>query len=215
MTSLKIPCISLQGTSTYALVIPAPELADYFSATSVLVQAQSEAANLQLQAEAELTSAREEAEKIRAHAHLKGLADAADELISLRETLIKETLEWHVAETQLESTIAKNLDTRLRSLVAQVLEEYLGDKNALELLTQRVQQRITSFLDKGNITLRVPSDSVSKFQESLLAYPQVRIIGAASLKNTQALLETHLFTLRLDLETHLESLLSRLRQTTF
>ncbi len=213
MSDLKIPCVSLPGRIVHSIVIPAAELANYFSATSVLALAREEAKTIQQQASTSLALAQEEAQQIRVQAHHQGVADAANELVSLRKALIEETLDWHVAESELEATIAQHLETQLRALVALVLEEFIGEQDALELIVRRVQQRLIPFLAEGNITLYVSANNECQAKDTFASYPQVQVISTPSLATTQALVETALFTLRIDLDGHLQSLLSRLRQT--
>ncbi|MCU1748812.1 hypothetical protein [Pseudomonas sp. 6D_7.1_Bac1] len=212
MSALNIPCVYLSGATPHSAIIPAVELADYFNTTSMLVKAREEAEAIRQQARASLADAQRDAQQIRDEAHHQGLADAASELASLRTTLIDETLEWLVAETELETTIAQHLDTRLRVLVGAVLEEFIGEQDATELIIRRVQQRLMHFLSDEAITLRVSTSSETTAKDTFSSYSQVRVITDSALKNTQALLETHLFTLQIDLDLHLQSLLSRLRQ---
>ncbi|MBV4465824.1 hypothetical protein KVG95_21080 [Pseudomonas sp. SWRI79] len=212
MSALNIPCLYLSGATPHSAVIPAVELADYFNATSILIEAREEAEAILQQAHASLADAQRDAQQIRDKAHHQGIADAASELASLRTALIDETLEWLVAETALETTIAQHLDTRLRALVGAVLEEFIGEQDATELIIRRVQQRLMHFLSDEAITLRVSTSSKTKAKAIFSSYSQVRVIADTSLQDTQALLETHLFTLRIDLDLHLRSLLSRLRQ---
>ncbi|WP_148169596.1 EsaK [Pseudomonas chlororaphis] len=212
MNPLNIPCIALQGSTPQAMVIPAAELAQYFNATSALALARAEAEALQRQARECLAQAEEEARQIRIRARDQGIAEAANEGEALRQRLIEETLDWHVAETALEATLAQHLDTRLRALVAQVLEEFIGEQDGVELMVRRVRQRLLTFLAQGALTLRVCADCEQHIRHTFADYPQVQVLGSSSLATTQALLETHLFTLRIDLDAHLQSLLSRLRQ---
>ncbi|MGF6401564.1 flagellar biosynthesis/type III secretory pathway protein FliH [Pseudomonas frederiksbergensis] len=213
MNALIIPCIFLPGSMPHATLIPATELAEYFSATSVLAQAHAEAELIQQQARECLAQAEEQAQLILDQARDQSLAEAAHELNTLRQELIEETLDWHVAETTLEITLAQHLDTRLRALVALVLEEFIGEQDGAELMVRRVQQRLLTFLTEGALTVRVSPASENQAQRAFAAYPQVQVISTPSLTMTEALLETHLFTLRIDLDAHLQSLLSRLKQT--
>lgn len=210
MKALIVPCMSLPGSTLHTLLIPASELAEYFSASSVLAQAQAEAQVILQQAREHLALAEQEALQIRLQARDQGLAEAAHEHSALRQTLIEETLDWHVAETALEVTLAQHLDTRLRTLVAQALEEYIGEQDGAELIVRRVQQRLLTVLSTGALTVRVSPICEHQAQHAFAEYPHIQVISTPSLTTTQALLETHLFTLHIDLDAHLESLLARL-----
>ena len=212
MKPLNIPCLALSGNAPQAIVIPAKQLAEYFNATTVLADARAQAETLLRQACECLAKAKEEALQIRALARDQGIAEAANERQTMHQTLIDETLDWHVAETALEATLAQHLDTRLRALVAQVLEEFIGEQDGVELIILRVQQRLPAFLAQGVLTVRVAPDREHQVRHALADHPQVQVFGCASLATAQALLEARLFTLRIDLDAHLQSLLSRLRQ---
>lgn len=215
MSAIIIPCFSLPGSMPHSVVIPATELAEYFNATSVLAHARVEAEAIQRQARECLTRAEEEALQIRTRTRDQGIAEVANERDTLRQTLIEETLDWHVAETELEAILAQHLDTRLRALVALVFEEFIGEQDGVELMVRRVQQRLLTLLTQGALTVRVSPECEDQAQRTFAAYPQVQVISTPSLKTTQALLETHLFTLCIDLDVHLQSLLSRLRQVPY
>lgn len=215
MNPLNIPCIALPGSAPHAMVIPAAQLAEYFSATTVLADAHAQVKALQRHARECLARAEEEALQIRTLARDQGIAEAVSERQTMRQTLIEETLDWHVAETALEATLAQHLDTRLRDLVAQVLQEFIGEQDGVDLMIRRVQQRLPTFLAQGALTVRVALDYEQQVRHSLADHPQVQVLGCASLATAQALLETRLFTLRIDLDAHLQSLLSRLRQAPY
>lgn len=212
MNPMNIPCLALPGSTPHAVVIPASQLAEYFSATKMLDDARAQAEVLQRQARECLARAEEEAFQIRTLARDQGIAEAANERQAMRQTLIEETVDWHVAETALEANLAQHLDTRLRDLVAQVLQEFIGEQDGVELMVRRVQQRLPAFLAQDALTVRVASNGEHQVRHALADHPQVQVLVCASLATNQALLETRLFTLRIDLDAHLQSLLSRLRQ---
>lgn len=211
MTQLTIPCIYLPGSSPHTQFIPSVELQEHFSAASALAQAREACEALHQQANLALEQAREEAEQIRQQAYQQGMLKAAQAWAEQHQALIDQTLEWHVSTTQLEATLAQNMDTHIRNLVAVVLEEFVGEQHAADLMVRRVQQRLGRFLDEGSITLHVSQTCVSMAREHFGANPQVRVVSCSSLKQAQAQVQTPLFTLHIDLDSHLDSLLSRLR----
>lgn len=211
MTQLNIPCVFLPGPCPQAQLIPAAQLQAHFQAASALTQTQAACEDLQEQARLTLQQAQEEAEQIRQQAYQQGRLDAEQAWAEQQQALIEQTLQWHVSHTNLEATLALQLDTRIRTLVAAALEEYLGEQHAADLLVRRVQQRLGRFLPEDAITLRVADTCHAKAREEMAAYPHVRVIHCATLKPTQAQVQTALFTLHIDLEQHLDSLLSRLK----
>ncbi|WP_051673175.1 hypothetical protein [Pseudomonas chlororaphis] len=211
MTQLTIPCVYLPGSSPYTQFIPAEELQEHFAAASALAQAHEACEALHQQANLTLEQAHEEAEQIRQQAYHQGMLEAAQAWAEQQQALIDQTLEWHVSQTQLEATLTQHLDTRIRALVAVVLEEFVGEQNAADLMVKRIHQRL-GLLNEGAITLHVSDTCQSRAREHLGAYPNVRVVSCSSLKSAQARVQTALFTLHIDLDQHLDSLLSRLRQ---
>jgi flagellar biosynthesis/type III secretory pathway protein FliH len=211
MTPLTIACISLPGSSAHTQYIPAVELQEHFTAASALAQAHEACESLHQQAHLTVAQAHQEAEQIRQQAYQQGRLEAAQAWAEQQQALIEQTLDWHVTHTELEATLARHLDARIRTLVAVVLEEFVGEQHAADLMVQRVQQRLGRFLQEGAITLRVADTCHAQVREQLAAYPQVRVNRCAALKPTQAQVQTALFTLHIDLEQHLDSLLSRLK----
>ncbi|MHC8397983.1 hypothetical protein ACYZTX_00355 [Pseudomonas sp. MDT1-17] len=192
--------------------IPAVELQEHFSAASALAQAHEACEALYQQAQMALEHAQEEAEQIRQQAYQQGMLEAAQAWAEQHQALIDQTLEWHVSQARLETTLAQHLDKRIRALVAVVLEEFVGEQLAADLMVRRIQQRLGRFLNEGAITLRVSDTWQTRAREHFGAYPHVRVVSCASLTPAQAQVQTPLFTLRIDLDQHLDSLLSRLRQ---
>ncbi|CAI8807416.1 hypothetical protein [Pseudomonas zeae] len=212
MNLLTIPCIHLPGSCPHARVIPALELQEHFQAAAALTRAQEACKDLHDQARLVLEQAQNQAENIRQEAYQQGLQDAAQTLAAQQQSLVEETLDWHVSQARLEATLAQHLDTRIRAMVAAVLEEFIGEQVAADLIVKRVQRRLSDVLSAGTVTLHVSDSCQPQACEELGAYPHVRIVTCTSLQPRQARVQTPLFTLHIDLDKHLNSLLSRLRQ---
>ncbi|BBE08743.1 EsaK protein [Mycoavidus cysteinexigens] len=210
MTHLNLSIISLCGAIPCTTIIPAATLAQYFDARAIVTHAQETAQARLQQADAILAEAQREAEQIRAEARQQGLAEAASERETMRTALIDETLTWLVAEEQLESAIAAQLDTRVRIWMAKMLTEWIGEQDATEWITQRIKRRLPQELEDTSVTLRVSAAAMPVAQAEFAAYPQVRVSADAALNTRQAVLETRFVTLHIDLDTHLQSLLAYL-----
>ncbi|MBB6155187.1 flagellar biosynthesis/type III secretory pathway protein FliH [Pseudomonas sp. JAI115] len=210
MTLLTIPCIYLPGSSPHGQFIAAEELQAHFDAASALNQAHEACESLYQQAALVLDQAHEEAEQIRQQAYQQGQLEAAQTWSVQHQALIEQTLQWHVQQSELETAMVQHLDGRLRALVAAALQEFIGEQHAADLLVQRVQQRLNHFLHEGTLTLHVAAAGHAQIQASLATHPHVRVVGCAALTAAQARLQSPLFTLHIDLDQHLDSLLSRL-----
>ncbi|MCX8565618.1 MAG: Nodulation protein NolV [Glomeribacter sp. 1016415] len=214
MNRLNLSITSLCGTAPCTTIIPAATLAQYFDATTIVTHAQEAAQARLQQADAILAEAQREAEQIRADARQQGLAEAASERETMRAALIDETLTWLIAEEQLETAIAAQLDTRVRTWMAKMLAEWIGEQEATEWIMQRVKRRLPHGLEDTSVTLRVSTAAIPAAQAEFAAYPQVRVCADAALNARQAVLETRFVTLRVDLDVHLQSLLTYLTRET-
>ncbi|KWC21386.1 EsaK [Burkholderia ubonensis] len=210
MTDFPISITYLPGPAPAESLIPAATLADYFDAASIVERAQAHAACVLEQARSTLADAERDARRLREDAHRQGLADAAAELTRAREDLIGETVQWLVDEADLEARIATDLDDRLRVLIASVVEPYLRDRDAVELLLAQVRTCIAADQGASPLVLMVSAASAERVHAVLRDAPRVRVAVDAALRADEARLESPHAIVHFDPERHLDLLLSRL-----
>ena len=210
MTTLPISITYLPGPSPAETLIPAATLTSYFDAASIIERAQARAASLLEHAQRTLADAERDAHQIREDAHRQGLADAAAELERARRDLIDETVQWLVDEADLEVRIASQLDERLRLLIASVVEPYLRECDAVELLLEQVRACISADLGASPLVLRVGTANAERIRAAVRDEPRVCVAVDAALNATEARLESPHAIVHFDPERHLELLLSRL-----
>ncbi|MEA3120488.1 MAG: hypothetical protein QOH33_20 [Paraburkholderia sp.] len=147
---------------------------------------------------------------------MQGLADANAQIDAERSTLIKETIEWCVAESSLEMAIAARLDSQIRGVLAKALAEFATEQDLIEPLMRRVRARLRQCFEHPTITLRVAADALEAAQGACAADERthrVHVVADCALKATQAIMETPLVKIHFDLDSHLQSVLTRLRGT--
>lgn len=205
-----IPLIYLPGPRPLDAVICADELAHYYTAQQIVAKANEHAAQVSADLEQRIATARDEIQAIREHARQAGMDDAEHALQRLREQTIADTVDWLIAEDQLERQIANGLDQWIRHLLTQATAAWLDERNGIDDLMRRVKQRLESMDDRELASLYVAPCVDAAVREALAAMPRVRIHTDATLSAGQARLESRLALIHLDLDAHRDLILQRL-----
>ncbi len=210
MTDFPISITYLPGPAPIESLIPAATLAGYVGAASIVERAQAHAARVLDEARGTLADAERDARRLREDAQRQGLADAAAELARMRADLIGETVQWLVDEADLEAQIATHLDHRLRTLIASVVEPYLRNRDAVELLLAQVRTCIAADQRASPLVLQVGAASAERIRAALGDAPHVRVTVGAALRANEARLASPHAIVHFDPDQHLDLLLSRL-----
>jgi flagellar biosynthesis/type III secretory pathway protein FliH len=216
VNSVNVPITYLKGPVPPGPIIRGSALAHYFDAASILEQARRQAKTLLACADEQLADATRDAAHIRAQARIQGIADANAQIEASRAALIEETIQWCVAESSLETRIAARLDSQIRAVLAQALAEFAAEQDVVEPLMRRVRERLQQCIEHPTITLRVAADALEAAHGACAAGERTRrvhVVADCALKATQAVIETPFVTIHLDLDLHLESVLTQLRAT--
>ena len=211
MTKLTIPVRKLAVTAPCAGLIPASELADYLKAGDIIAKAQGRAAQLRRSAQKHLSSVVQQCADAREKARQEALAKVEQETPALRQQAVANTIQWLVAEHELESNIVQRLEPRLRSLMAQVTEEFFRQQDSTRLLMDRLRPALDRLLNEDAATLQVNPQQWEALHQSFAAYPSLRVQSCDHIAEGQAILITPLIYMSLDLEEQLDSRLSRLK----
>ncbi len=213
---MQVSIVYLKGSVPPGAVIRAQELALYFEATSIVSNARREADALIASARERLSDATHDAERIRAQAHAQGLADAQAGLEPLRAALVAETVQWCIAESALEEKIAARIDNRIGAIIAEALTELAADQDGAARLAQRVRERLSQCAEHRTLSLRVAHerlDAVKRACASAQDGLRLNVAADASLTDGQAVIETPFVKICIDLDAHLQSVLTQLRGT--
>ncbi|HEK1310988.1 TPA: hypothetical protein SMQ86_006095 [Pseudomonas aeruginosa] len=205
-----IPITYLPGPAPLETIVSAEALALHYNAQRIVDNANEKSAHILAELERKMAETRCEIRRIREQARQAGLSEAQEELDKLRADTIAQSVEWLVAEDELEYQIAKDLDAQLRALLAQALAAWLEERNAVDDVMQRVRQRLEKMADDELATLYVAPSVEEAARERFSATPRVRVKVDAALSEGQARLESRLTIIRFDLEGHCELILERL-----
>lgn len=207
---LTIPIIYVSQPASTDWRIPAVELAHYFVAKEVMDEAQATAQAIEQAAQAYYQNTEQECENIRTLAYQEGLEQAKQALPELQRITINDTVEWLVAEQQLEHAIIQRLVPHLQHMLAQALQEYVGEQDSTDILLRRLQQRLPQMLAEQAGTLQVSVEQYPAVTHALAGYSGLRIEACAERPPGTALLTTPFAILSIDLDAHLQAILSRL-----
>ncbi|QLL13463.1 hypothetical protein [Pseudomonas chlororaphis] len=205
-----MPITYLPGPAPLETIVSAEALAHHYNAQRIVDSANEKSAQILAELERKMAATRGEIRRIREQARQAGLSEAQEELDRLRADTIAQSVEWLVAEDELERRIANDLDARLRTLLAQALATWLDERNAVDDVMQRVRQRLERMADDEFATLYVAPSVEHAVRERFSATPRVRVHIDAELSEGQARLESRLTIIRFDLEAHRDLILERL-----
>ena len=205
-----VPITRIPGLVPFGPLILSADIARCIDASATVDRARHEANSLLEQAGEVVAQARRDADDIRTEARREGLADAVSEMEAMRKTLVSETVNWLVTETDLELLVAERVDASVRTLIAQVLQEFAEEQDSTEILLRRVSARLPNLLGDAVLTLKVPTSALKMARSTFERDHRLRVIADASLPDKRAVLESPFLTLQMDIDAHLAILLSSL-----
>lgn len=222
MNHFGISVTELAGDAPLGPVIPARQFVQYVSETARLGAARRRSAQALWRARRLLVHARQEA-RARAVAQADALlreASAAAARIAHDARLegLNQTVAWLVEESQLEQIVAAGLEGRCRELVCAALRAYAAEMPADQLIANHVVDRLGEIGSHGRLNLRVSPplrDAVARRVAQHIAQstrPEIKlqVVADASLNEKLAVLDSPYVQVRVDLDAHLQALLSQL-----
>ncbi|KOC93134.1 hypothetical protein NG43_12235 [Winslowiella iniecta] len=199
-------------TAPAGLVIRASELAEFQAANDIISAAHAEAEQIQRRAQEAAENLEQYCDEVRERARQQGLEQAEEEAPALRQQAVANCIQWLIENHNLEHSIVERLETRLRGILAQVFEEFYGQQSGARLLMSRLQEHIETLLGEEAGTLHVNETQFDELRQAFVTHPQLRIKLDTQLEPGEALLNTPLVSLYLNLDEQLQSILSRLEQ---
>jgi flagellar biosynthesis/type III secretory pathway protein FliH len=123
---------------------------------------------------------------------------------------IQETIQWLVPAQQLESALANHLAKQAAQWAVEALKQLVDTVDQPRLLLRRLHASIRELQPHGRLTLRVHPTQVEALQQSLSKNDLVIVVADQQLEPLQALLESPLVVIKLDLEQHITLLIEQL-----
>jgi hypothetical protein len=127
-----------------------------------------------------------------------------------RSQAIQETIQWLVPENQLEIALANHLAQQAAQWAVEVLKQLVGEVEQPQLLVQQLHASIHELQEHGMLTLRAHPHQVTGLQQLLSENVRVTVVADPQLEPLQALLESPLVVIKLDLDRHMTLLIEQL-----
>ncbi|KLU21492.1 hypothetical protein EOS_35555 [Caballeronia mineralivorans PML1(12)] len=222
MKPFGIHVVQVDGDVTAGAIVPAGVLDQYLWATDRIRAARSRAARALWRARAVLAKTRRDAAELVSielqKAREQAVFDARQQAGEARVAAIGETVEWLLAERDLEAAIAARFEQRFRVVLADALRQYAAAAVPDEVISRHLAPHLDEFLAHGKLSLRVHADLVgaitSRFSSPARVSEALEIIVDDTLGQREAVLDTPFVQLRIDLDRHLDELLNQLAGST-
>ncbi|EAA3660112.1 type III secretion protein [Salmonella enterica] len=160
----------------------------------ILDQGREEASALRSEGEACLAQAKEEASRLIEAAKI----EAKELVLKARVSAAEEAVQWLYDELEMEQRIANELSQRWRNLIAQSLDELLGQQDQNALLLRRIEKRVTELLPSGRVTLILPPTAMASAIDRWKDITEVTLQVDSTLSEAQAILDNGLVRIHLD-----------------
>lgn len=212
MKALTIPVTRLSMAAPVGPVISAAQFTHYLEAQDIIEDAHEEAEDIINDAQSEADNIQQQCDEMRESARQEGIREIEHEALQIRQQIVADTIEWVVAEYEMERYIIERLEGRLRGIMVQVFEEFYGQQQGSGLLITRLREAMDQLVDDEKGILRVSHRQFDELSRAFVAYPQLRLESDQQLATGKAILTTPMVYLHLDLNEQLQSIISRLKK---
>ncbi len=176
----------------------------------LMQQARIEASQIIEQAQEQLAQARQEIALMQEQAHLQATNHARELAESAQSQAIADAIQWLVDEQSLERAIACEMEQKVRSLVAFAIREFAGEQDTTELLIRRISKMVDEQLKHNRVSLIVNPNQLKYIRKELGEGDELVYRTDEGLSESQAVIETSLVRMELDLDRHLELIIEHL-----
>ncbi|GAB3629260.1 hypothetical protein GCM10027419_41110 [Pandoraea terrae] len=210
---MRIPIERLAGCAPSGPIVSAERMQSAADAAAVLQRAHVFADEHREAAVRCLAQAKSEAEAIRESARRAGMAAAREEIDAARAAAVDAAVTWFADESALERTIVESLDKRIREAIASALAAFVSQQDTVEMLSLRIARNIPAMAADGGLTLRAHPDHVEGIKTALVALAPLRAMPDSRLPPSQALLESPVASVRIDIDADLARIRQHFLQT--
>lgn len=140
----------------------------------------------------------------------RGQAQTTQLLEQTRAQAIQETIQWLVPAEQLERALADHLAQQAAHWAVEAFKQLLDAVEQPRLLEQQLHASIRELQPHGSLMLRVHPNQLEGLQQSLCENGRVTVVADQHLQPLQAVLESPLVVIKLDLEQHVTLLIEQL-----
>ncbi len=174
-------------------------------------QASTQAIKVLKQAQQKAKSIQEAAAQVGALQKAQAIEDIR---IQTRDATLEEALQWLVEEQALEAHIVEGLESRMREMMATVLEEWLDDQDELNQLARRLTSLAAARVRQHPYKLRLHPEACETLQaryEGKSPFERAQWVPDATLEARQAVFEDAFLRVEFDLALHWSKVMNALR----
>lgn len=128
-----------------------------------------------------------------------------------QDQAVQEGLRWLIDTQQIEQEIASHLEQKAQEWAIAALKTLIGEIDNQQLLLEHLRVPVAQAQEQGALTLHANPEQMAAVEQAFGAIPQLTVVADPSLKPTQAVLESHLLLVKIDLERHLNLLIEQLQ----
>lgn len=213
MNIIKTPVISLPDMPIFGLIISSDELTNYFAANDIIKIAEQKAQAIYQASLSHREKIVQECDDLRQAAYQDGLRLLEQEAPNIRQKTVADTIEWLVAEHQLEQNILVRLESCLHKTLINIVESFFIENSSAKLLAKQLKDKLEMMNNEKAATLYIHSSQYDEFAELFSDYPWLNIILDDTKGKDEALLSSSLFNLHINLQEQFKSICERILLT--
>ncbi|GAM52949.1 FliH/SctL family protein [Mycoavidus cysteinexigens] len=195
-------------------VLPAAAFDLLEQAQAALEQAQTQADLMRHEAEQEAVQIRATASELGAEEKAALICQTQDEA---RDQTVTQGLRWLADEAQLEASIIDQLEARVRSTMASVLQEWLEGQDQIAQLARQLAAQVRVRARQRPYQIRLHPTECESVAAQLAQSPdlaEVHCLADAALTAGQAIIDMEFLRIEFDLTRHWAQVLAALRGET-
>ncbi len=181
-------------------------------ANTLTQRAKTQALDVVRQANLEALAIQEKAAQLGEFQKSKLVYKVRDET---QDAALNEALQWLVDERQLEKVIIDGLETRVREIMASVLEEWFAEQDQVAQLATRLAKIVRERAQQRPCKLRLPADASAAIEaqlKELVDLNEIECVADTTLNPEQAIIETEFLNVEFDLARHRSTVIDALRK---
>ena len=194
------PYNAYTGDTPVGKIISSTTLEMHIKAHDVLVKAHEQAQTMMSEAQSLIDAAQIESQAIRLQAKQEAIEAGKQEIAQAIETSITQTISWLAQHNATEQMVIRKLEKRIRDYFTDAFVAFFAGCDRVELLINRLLERLPEFIEEQQLTLRVHPVAKNKIAHQLADDHRIRILSDDALQPGQACLQSDLVEINIDIE---------------
>lgn len=188
------------GDAPIGKIISSTTLEMHIKAHDVLAKAHEQAQAMMSEAQSLIDAAHIESQTIRLQAEREGIEAGKQEIAQAIETSITQTISWLAKHNAMEQMVIHKLEKRIRDYFTHAFVAFFAGCDRIELLMNRLLERLPEFIEEQRLTLRVHPEAKNKVAHQLADDHRIRILSDDALLPAQACLQSDWVEINIDIE---------------